>query len=55
MPEVQGTEALGFLSMLAFPESLHSRDSPCALARQDPGGQIWAQSQYRILRDGPGT
>lgn len=43
MPEVQGTEALGSRSLLVFPDSLHSLDTPCALARQDPGGQIWAQ------------
>lgn len=55
MPEFQGTEALGSLSLLAFPDSLHSLDIPCALARQDPGGQIWAQFQYRTLNDGPGT
>lgn len=44
MPEFQGTEALGSPSLLAFPDSL---DTPCVMARQDPGGQIWAQSQYR--------
>lgn len=47
MPEFQRTEALGSLSLLASPDSLHSLHTPCALARQDPGGQIWAQSQYR--------
>lgn len=47
MPEFQGTEALDSSSLLAFPDSLHSLDSPCALVRQDPDGQIWAQSQCR--------
>lgn len=52
MPEFQGTGALGSPSLLAFPDSLHSLHTPCALARLDPGGQIWAQSQYRTrVRD----
>lgn len=55
MPESEGTETKGSLSLLAFPDSLYSLDTPCALARQDPGGQVWAQTQYRTLSDGPGT
>lgn len=49
IPEFQGTEAVGSSSLLAFPDYLHSLDSPCALARQDLGGQIWALSQWTLM------